>query len=244
MRVPLTNLLTVALLLLVQSYLSAYNISYGPFYFQRDTTAKEIKVTSVIISVNDQGRLAGTLGSKLGFYESLNLRQQFAKEGLKTDAYLQSLKKKYPENIELSGLEIDSSDRKSVQIQVRYNIDGDVFRQEVVNFNAMLAEGYTVNPFETQQPARELLIERDEIYAFSMDIPAGYEVGSLPDSVKINLNNDDGFFEYKVGRSITRVNLRSRIKINRGNLEPETLRTFFGQIVKKHSEQIVFRKKK
>ena len=41
--------------------------------------------------------------------------------------------------------------------------------------------------------------------------------------------------------------LRSRIKLNKANYLPEDyegLRSFFDYVVKKHSEQIVFKKKK
>ena len=43
------------------------------------------------------------------------------------------------------------------------------------------------------------------------------------------------------------IQMRSRIKLNKANFKPEdysTLRDFFAFIVKKHGEQIVFKKKK
>jgi hypothetical protein len=80
-----------------------------------------------------------------------------------------------------------------------------------------------------------------------MDLPAGYEVDELPKSAKVLFNDDEGFFEYLVARSEEGIQFRSRIKLKKANFTPEdygTLRDFFGFIVKKQSEQIVFKKKK
>lgn len=216
------------------------------FNFNTDTL-REAKVTSVIIGVDGNGRLAGTYGSKPGYYESLDLRRQVIKKS--KDELMQSIKKKYPSGIELSALEIDSLNNYDQPIQIRYNIDGEAFKEDIVYFNPMLSEAITDNYFKASQRLYpvEMPHVSDEMYVFSMDIPAGYEVEELPESVKISLNKDDGSFEYLISKSATTVNLRSRIKLNRATFVPEeyeVLRNFFAQIVKKHGEQIVFKRKK
>ena len=55
------------------------------------------------------------------------------------------------------------------------------------------------------------------------------------------------FFEYLIQNSGGIISLRSRVKIDHTLYEPaeyEGLREFFNLIVKKHNEQIVFKKKK
>jgi hypothetical protein len=69
----------------------------------------------------------------------------------------------------------------------------------------------------------------------------------LPKSAKVLFNGDEGFFEYMIVKSDDVIQFRSRIKLNKATFKPEdysTLRDFFGYIVKKQSEQIVFKKKK
>jgi len=54
-------------------------------------------------------------------------------------------------------------------------------------------------------------------------------------------------FEYRISESNGIISLRSRIRLNRAYFMPEEyemLREFFNLIVKKHAEQIVFKKKK
>ncbi|HEX6181312.1 MAG TPA: transglutaminase domain-containing protein [Chitinophagaceae bacterium] len=217
-------------------------------YFKADTL-RETKVTSVILHVDDKGRIAGTFGSKLGYYESLNLRRRFGKEGLNNEQLLQSIKKKYPVGIELNNLILDSLKNVDQPIQLKYNLDGEIFKEDLVYFNPMLAEGYTDNLFKAAQRIYpvEMPCTTDETYVFSMDIPAGYTVDEVPSSVRIDLGDDGGFFEYKMTKSLATVNLRMRINVSRARFETgeyQRLRDFFAQIIKKQSEQIVFKKKK
>ncbi len=80
-----------------------------------------------------------------------------------------------------------------------------------------------------------------------MEIPDGYVVDELPKQTKVLFNDDEGFFEYLIAKSGDNIQFRSRIKLNKANFKPEdyaSLRDFFGFIVKKQGEQIVFKKKK
>jgi hypothetical protein len=52
-------------------------------------------------------------------------------------------------------------------------------------------------------------------------------------------------FEYLIQQSGDHIQLRCRTKLNKATFEPddyETLRNFFGMVVKKENEQIVFKK--
>jgi hypothetical protein len=112
----------------------------------------------------------------------------------------------------------------------------------------MLKEGYRENFFtaaERKYPV-EMPYKMDETYNFQIEIPQGYVVDEIPKSAKVSLNDGEGFFEYLVSKTDEGVMLRSRIKLEKATFLPEdyeTLRNFFDYIVKKHAEQIVFKKK-
>jgi hypothetical protein len=88
----------------------------------------------------------------------------------------------------------------------------------------------------------------DETYVFRMETPDGYEVEELPKSARVNLDEEGtSFFEYIIANSNGVISMRSRVKLLRTYYIPEEyeiLREFFSQIVTKHNEQIVFKKKK
>jgi len=112
----------------------------------------------------------------------------------------------------------------------------------------MLKEGYSENFFksaERKYPV-EMPYQMDETYIFQIEVPNGYVVDELPKSAKVSLNDGDGFFEYLIEKSDNQINLRTRVKLDKATFAPEdyeSLRSFFDYVVKKHAEQIVFKKK-
>jgi uncharacterized protein YfkK (UPF0435 family) len=87
----------------------------------------------------------------------------------------------------------------------------------------------------------------DDVYVLNMEIPKGYVVDELPKSTRIMLNENEGMFEYLISKSEESVQMRCRLQISRANFTNEdyqTLRDFYAFVVKKQSEQIVFKKKK
>ena len=77
-------------------------------------------------------------------------------------------------------------------------------------------------------------------------MPTGYVVEAMPKSERLNFNENEGMFEYIIKADKQMIQLKCRLTINKTVFMPEDysgLREFFGHIVKKQSEQIVFRKK-
>jgi hypothetical protein len=87
----------------------------------------------------------------------------------------------------------------------------------------------------------------DETYIFNIEIPDGFEVDEMPKPTKVNYNQGVGSFEYLIQKSENEVQLRCVLKLIKANFDSDeynSLRDFFALIVKKESEQIVFKKKK
>jgi hypothetical protein len=86
----------------------------------------------------------------------------------------------------------------------------------------------------------------DETFTISMETPKGYVLDEIPKSAKVDFNGGEGLFEYLIGKTGNGIQLRSRIQLRKANFSPEdydSLRDFFGYIVKKSNEQVVFKKK-
>jgi hypothetical protein len=114
----------------------------------------------------------------------------------------------------------------------------------------MFSEAWKENPFKSAQrfyPV-EMPYAIDETYLLRLDVPEGYVVDEMPKQLIVKLNEEgDGMFEYRLSESNGIISMRSRLKISRAYFLPEEyemLREFFNLVVKKHNEQIVFKKKK
>lgn len=207
---------------------------------------KETKMTNVFI-VPEKGKIEGSFQTTLGYNESLNTRESIKEKG--EAAYFKKIKSSYTSDIEMKNTGIDSLKMIENPVSIHYDFKMNDMEGDIIYFNPMLSEGYDKNLFkaaERKYPV-EMPYTFDETYNLNMDIPAGYVIDEIPKSAKVSFNDGEGFFEYLISSSANNIQLRSRIVMSRANFAPEeynSLRDFFGYVVKKHSEQIVLKKKK
>jgi hypothetical protein len=210
---------------------------------------QELKATNIVL-VNDQknkNRWEGNFNSYLGYYESLKLREEISEKGMET--FTNKMKDAYTGNLSIDDIKMEYLEDNEKVIKMNYilsvNRDAD---NNLVYFNPMIKEGLSENYFKSTErnyPV-ELPFKMVEIYQFQIQVPEGYEIDELPKSTKASLYGNDGSFEYLVSKTNTDISLLSKISINKSIFNPdeyEDLKNFFDLIVKKHAEQIVFKKK-
>lgn len=206
---------------------------------------KERKVTTLNIIVNDSGKWEGSLSSTLGYYESLSARDDIKEKG--KDAFFKTVQQSLPTECALQEKALERLDEKDENLTVKVDFSLDNSGEDLIYFNPMMGEGLKENPFKSAERSYpvEMPFAQEDVYVATIEIPKGYKVDELPKSAKVMLNDDDGSFEYMVAQQDGKVMLRSKLVIKKANFEPEdyqTLRDFYGYLVKKHSEQIVFKK--
>lgn len=204
----------------------------------------ESKFTSVFIINDEKGGLTGSFTSNLGKYESEKLREKIAKSS--KEDYFKEIKKDFSTDIDMSNSSIDSlkmyEEPVAVKFDFKFDTDGDV-----IYLNPIFDGSYKENPFRAAERLYpvEMPYVINENFVLNMDIPKGYKVEEVPKSSRVKLNENEGLFEYLVAKDENTIQLRSTLKLNKATYSPEdyqTLRDFFGYVVKKHSEQIVLKK--
>lgn len=222
------------------------NASATPIQLKADSLM-ERKVSSVIIINNDEGKLIGKMQQVPGFYESFKWRNNIKENG--KDKLFSDITKGFNAEIEILESKIDSLDMYDQPIGINYDFQIATDKEDILYFNPMFSEAWKENPFKSADrfyPV-EMPYTIDETYLLRIDIPDGYEVDELPKQIIVKLNEDgDGSFEYFLALSNGTISMRSRIRLSRAFFLPDeydTLREFFNLVVKKHSEQIVFKRK-
>lgn len=208
----------------------------------------ERKLTSVFIINDEKGNLTGNVQQSPGFYESYSLRSRIREKG--KEQLFNDIKKGFTGEIEIKKPVIDSLDNYDEPLRLQYEFDIKADNEDIIYFNPMLGEAWKENPFKSAQRVYpvEMPYAIDETYLLRLDIPTGYVIDEMPKQMVVKLNEaDDGMFEFRISESGGAISLRSRLRLKRAFFLPEeyeTLREFFNLVVKKHSEQIVFKKKK
>ena len=205
---------------------------------------KENENSFVYISNNEDGSLTATCKETLGYYHSLKFREELINKSLENIA--EKIQKSYPDSNKIKELSIDSLRIYDNPIGLNYYIDYH-FTDDVVYFNPMMNQAITENPFKSV--TRKLPVEKSYteqlVYSFTMEVPKGYTIDEIPKSANVLLNEDEGLFEYKISVADNLIQLRCKLKFNKANFNSDDyqpLRDFYGVVVKKMSEQIVFKK--
>ena len=208
----------------------------------------EKKTTSLMLFSDEKGEISGRMQQVPGFYESYSLRSRIKDKG--AEELFKDIKKDFGIDADISNTRIDSLEKYDQSLQLNYDVKLNLEKDDIIYLNPMFGEGYKENPFKsaTRTYPVEMPYAFDEVFVLSTDVPAGYEVDELPKSIKVNFDEEGkSFFEYIISHSGGVISFRSRIKLTRSYYLPdeyEILREFFNLIVSKHSEQIVFKKKK
>ncbi|MBE7170566.1 MAG: DUF3857 and transglutaminase domain-containing protein [Williamsia sp.] len=215
-------------------------------YFIADSL-EERKVTSVFTINNEKGEMEGNFQSMLGYTESMAMRKSI-RAGEKDDV-VKKIKSAYGSDYHIQSIEMDSLKSMEDPITLHYGFVMDKPSEDIIYFNPLLAEGYKENILKAAErfyPV-EMPFTMNETYILNMEIPAGYTIDEMPKSTKVSFNENEGMFEYIIAKTDTHIQLRSRVVLKKATFMPDEynpLRDFFAYIVKKHSEQIVFKKKK
>lgn len=209
---------------------------------------REVSHTSVFIINDEKGQWVGSFRQLPGFYHALDIRESVKKDG--PAPYFNSLRKAWGSEVNFQQTGFDSLQQAEAPLACRFDFELPPHEEDVIYFNPLLCEGYRENPFKSVErfyPV-EMPYALDDMYNLQLEIPAGYELDEMPQQVMVRMNEDnDGYFEYRVSRSGNAVSFRSRLVVNRTFYAPEEyemLREFFNLVVKKHNEQLVFKKKK
>ncbi len=206
---------------------------------------KETTNTAVFLNNDSLLGVIGTYSSNLGYYESLEARNEIAKE--KQEDFAKDLFKVYPQEIEASGLTIDSLNLYDEPIGINYNLKLKFGDEDIVYFNPLFDEQIKKNPFESaeRQYPVEMPYAKNTVFTLNMEVPKGYKVDEIPKSARVKLNEDEGMFEYMIAKNDDNIQMRCKVSLKKATYNPEdyaTLRDFFAFIVKKEAEQIVFKK--
>lgn len=207
---------------------------------------KEQMHTSVFITNRTDGSMNALVQSDLGYFESYDLRRKILSSG--SEELFKAIKDAYTYPVEMSKTEIDSLRRYEDPITLRYELRLGIGNEDMIYFNPMLSEAYRKNPFVSDKRLYpvEMPSLLSELYTLNMEVPKGYKVEELPKSTKVKLNDNEGLFEYIIrDNGDGTISLRCRIELYKALFDAEDydqLRAFFGHIVMKEAEPIVFKR--
>lgn len=207
------------------------------------------EVKNYTLSMNKDGNLTGLITCNYGGYAGIQHRNSLI-SAKSTDDYVIKLQEG------MKGLIINKftfsdkndnykpfSDTLSVELTDQAEVIGDK-----ILFNPMLLEKIEKNRYtlENRKYPVDYNYPISEAYTLSYTIPEGYQVESLPQSVLLKLPDNSISISYNVQSTGNTIKMEYRRDISKILFLPEEyiqLKNLYDQMVKKHAEQVILKKR-
>jgi hypothetical protein len=173
-------------------------------------------------------------------YFSFNGNSEFIEDFIKNKAGLKILDAEY-KNIDMFTLPVEDS--YSVNITDQVTQIGDEYY-----LYPLFYEQIKDNPFriEERKYPIDFAYKREKTVMVNITIPDNFEIVEIPESIKMKMTGDEGSFLYQVNALNNKITLNFKFSINQEIILPEKyadLKEFYNQIINKHSQPIIIKKK-
>lgn len=199
---------------------------------------------SIEASLKEDGSLQGNFDSKYSKHKALQFRKKYKENEL--DAFVSSREKEFG-NIEISEYKVENTNSYEGFVNESFHFSqsdmADIVSDKIY-FSPFLFLKTEENPFKLE----ERLFPVDFGYPFldryiiNIDIPEGFTVESIPESVIMKIPNNLGEFKFYPSFVGNKLKLMVNLKINKAIINSKNylfLKEFFNQVVSKENEQIV-----
>lgn len=198
-------------------------------------------------TINEDFSVSGKVRQQLTNHFALSHREDF--NTYSDEQYVLSIEEGKGD-IEVSNVDVKSKNEisKPILISYEYNLQNGI--EEIADklyFSSLLFLAPEENVFkqETREYPIDFTYPVSEKNVINIKIPQGYQVESLPESVKIQFNVNDGGFTYLVKHTNDLLQITTNLDINKTLIMPQEyveFKKFFDLVVKKQTEQIVLKK--
>ncbi len=214
-----------------------------------DNSIRYRETKSYFLKILPDGKLTGNIIGKYDGYAGINYREHLSHEK-STDDYIRKMQEHF-KGLTINGYSIVNKDNinntltDSLNVEIADNVEimGDKILFQPLLFETINKNKYTLEdrkyPVNYNYPI-------SEVYLFNYTIPEGYEVESVPQARTIKLQDNSIVMSYITQADANRIMIIFKRTINKVMFLPDeylNLKEFYNQLVKKHSEQIILKKK-
>jgi Domain of Unknown Function with PDB structure (DUF3857) len=208
------------------------------------------EVSLATFKLNEEGTLKGMISSSFQGYAAVTERDDEMEEAGNHTKVKKALTKAFPD-IKIDSIAISNLDNTAEPFKRTVTClipNAATTAGNLIYIKPSLKTGFDENPFK--QEKREYPVEFSHPlrnnFSLNLTIPNGYIVEELPKSIRMNLPNNGGLFQYASSVNGNVIQLVIKIQIDQLRFEPEDyefVKAFFNQIATKSAEQVVLKKK-
>jgi hypothetical protein len=209
---------------------------------------KSKSITFYNLGLSSDGKLTGKIDYSVAEFKALEKRN-IVMDYESVEKYIEKVQENN-EGLSIKDYKFTNLDTTGVDLKYSYNVEiSNKVEQagDLLFFNPMLFDGYEKNPFSLEK--REYPVEYAypiyEVVVINVIIPDGYQVESLPKSIKVTALGNNCQFTYKSGVHDNKIMVSSVLQINQNiilSANYSEIKGFFESVVAKHLEKVVLKK--
>lgn len=231
-------------------------LNWSGILIREDYSIAQINLTSprpaqqtytLMGKINTNGDVDGKLRISYFNHYALSHRQKYASAN--PEEYLAKLEAKLSD-MEISDYKAENLMDRGEPVVESFSFKlSDVVEQigDKLYVNPLLFATLTENPFKLDQ--RDYPVDftypQQHKYTFTLQLPEGYSVESLPESQAMSLPNEYGSFKYQINKVQHSLQLAVTLDLNSSIIPPSeypNLKAFFNQLIQKENEKVVLAK--
>jgi hypothetical protein len=226
----------------------AYDLRYSESV-ELKTDKKEKETILYNLTLDDDLQFKGTLKFQRMDYAALDFRNKYKSFSGK-EAYLENMLGEFP-GLRIQNSSIDNIDSIYLPVRDQYGI---ILKNAVDEINGnlylypMMLHRLKENPFKNDQRKYPVdfvhLIERN--LSVTINLPENVEVTSFPEALKMGLPDNSAWFIYQVTVLERLIQFNYKFGINKTIFDEDEykdIREFYNQIMAKHAEPIILKRK-
>jgi len=203
-----------------------------------------LEYKTINYSINDKGEVLGKLRNQKTTHNAMIFRDQI--KGVKEDIYLEKLENNN-NRIEINEYSLQNENEFNLPVIESYSFLGNNLSESIggkIYINPMLFFTQKQNPFK--QENREYPVDYgfpfQEKYAINIQIPEGFKVESLPQSMTLTMNENLGVFRFLTNQQGNMIQISISNQINSSIFLSEdyvSLKSYYQKMIEKQNEKIV-----
>lgn len=208
---------------------------------------KAVEMLMMNVSMSEDGVLEGQVKRRLTNHYAMIERSDYH-EGTEED-FLTEMEEAYGD-IEISDFTLGGAGETEKPLEESFTVYAEDVSQVVgdkILFSPLFFLAQEENPLKSEK--REYPLDFgfpwQDSFIVNVQIPEGYQVTQLPESVSMGLPNNMGSFRFVAKQRGAAISLNVSVSLDQASIPAEqygVMKEFFRQIVEKESEQVVLTK--
>ena len=203
-------------------------------------------VVNMLATIDAKGQVSGKVREQYLDYYGLRFRENYS--GVSKESIMEKMEKRNS-GLEVSDYELNDKDLGEPVVEkyaFKDSNEADIIGDKIY-FSPLLQFAAKENPFkqETREYPVDFSFPTKDKYLFTITIPDGYQIESLPKQVALAMDKGYGNFSLAISNTDNQIQVTGNLSINYSIVpadDYDILKEFFKKVIEKENEKIVLKK--